>query len=244
MNTPLPLLFLAALLLLLKMRYAPPHPHPPPPPSTSSNLQASPLPLPPPPPPPRTWGSFYLSLFWPPGYCIANPAGCLPNKMKEDFTIHGLWPQTTQQSSGPAYVDGLINQDLRDRLDIYWSNLERDPNRAFWEHEWNKHGKISNSLLGEVDYFERAIQLYLATNVTTILANYGILPSDNSPTTLASVSQAFGSTPIVVCRKGRNSNTMYITEIRLCYDASAINLISCTQAQLSCGTQPIYLKTI
>ncbi|KAG0379529.1 ribonuclease T2-like [Mortierella sp. AD032] len=73
----------------------------------------------------------------------------------DEFTIHGLWPDTCSGGQGPAtgcdaariYSD--IDTRLQnypgtpagflDELNTYWASYKGD-NNAFWAHEWSKHG--------------------------------------------------------------------------------------------------------
>nr|GME01407.1 ribonuclease MC-like [Ipomoea batatas] len=125
----------------------------------------------PPPPPPPTWSGFYLSLLWPPGYCLIHNI-CDRHKIKEDFTIHGLWPQTPagqQLPSAPLYDDSLviiititiiiiiiiiiIYPSLRRNLRRNWPNYRRrSRDEAFWRHEWNQHGREEKTFLERMRY--------------------------------------------------------------------------------------------
>ncbi|XP_019163111.1 PREDICTED: ribonuclease MC-like [Ipomoea nil] len=229
---------------------------PPPPPSP---------PPPPPPPPPPHWHGFHLSLFWPPGYCrviMSAHVNCIYAKIREDFTIHGLWPQVTQGQNlptAPLYNPNLMYPNLLSRLNRFWLDYYGNYNNRFWRYEWNTHGMLSNNLLPQVDYFEKTVQLYIAYNITTILARGKIFPDNSAPTTVTSILGAFSQIqvkrgftnirrPAVICRTASNGRT-YITEIRFCYDVSATNLVDCSVGSSnSCTDQNsanmlyIYLK--
>src|SRR5262249_34848401 len=60
----------------------------------SSSVGAPPPPPPPLPPPPSPDFN-YLVLQWPPSVCNLNPKFCRKAAVKEEFTIHGMWPQKT-----------------------------------------------------------------------------------------------------------------------------------------------------
>ena len=51
--------------------------------------------------------------------------------------------------------------------------------RKFWVHEWNKHGTCTESILGELNYFEGALYLKSKVNIYQALAKAGIRPDNN-----------------------------------------------------------------
>ncbi|KAG0260678.1 ribonuclease T2-like [Linnemannia exigua] len=79
----------------------------------------------------------------------------------DEFTIHGLWPDTCSGGQGPAtgcdaariYTD--IDTRLQnypgtpagflDEMNTYWASYKGD-NNAFWAHEWSKHGTCVSTL--------------------------------------------------------------------------------------------------
>ena len=86
---------------------------------------------------------------------------------KSDWSIHGLWPQTTIEKY-PAYCK-KITFDLNklspiiDKLNKYWyseTSSHEDPNETFWKHEWEKHGSCMYNNCDEYDYFNTAIKLF------------------------------------------------------------------------------------
>jgi len=72
----------------------------------------------------------------------------------EEFTLHGLWPNTcsngrTGDNCDPKRVYSdmrqFLDKDLQEELTKYWPSKFGDHN-AFWTHEWNKHGTCMTTL--------------------------------------------------------------------------------------------------
>jgi len=81
------------------------------------------------------------------------------------FTIHGLWPN--YDSGGyPSYCDDgdvfdadNLEKNTLNAMNCEWLSLTQ-PNDGFWDHEWNKHGTCSLSVLpSQEDYFSKALEL-------------------------------------------------------------------------------------
>ncbi|KAG0053853.1 ribonuclease T2-like [Gryganskiella cystojenkinii] len=79
---------------------------------------------------------------------------------KDEFTLHGLWPDTCDGGQGPATgcdakriykdVETRIQKqsggdDLLKEMNTYWSSYRGD-NNQFWSHEWSKHGTCLSTL--------------------------------------------------------------------------------------------------
>ena len=95
---------------------------------------------------------YYLSLF--------NESKDINNPK---FSIHGLWPQYNK-TTYPSYCrDIIFNVDelkpIISDLNTYWySNMEK--NQDFWEHEYKKHGSCMFTKMTELQYFQKALDLY------------------------------------------------------------------------------------
>ncbi|KAF8944609.1 ribonuclease T2-like [Haplosporangium gracile] len=122
-----------------------------------------------------------------------------------EFTMHGLWPDTCSGGQGPANgCDAArVYSDIETRLqnypstpagfmddmNTYWSSYKGD-NNAFWSHEWSKHGtcvstlapKCSSNYVQDQDvfnYFNTALALRKKYNLYSVLSGAGINPGSN-----------------------------------------------------------------
>ncbi|KAF9428792.1 ribonuclease T2-like [Podila epigama] len=147
-----------------------------------------------------------------------------------EFTIHGLWPDTCSGGHGPAtgcdanrvYTD--ISTRLQnfsgkpagfmESLDTYWSSYKGD-NNAFWAHEWNKHGTCVSNLapschsnfVSDQDvyhYFSKTLELRAQYNLFAALAAKGIHPGStpNVADMHTAVRDAFGVDAQINCASG------------------------------------------
>ncbi|XP_019186422.1 PREDICTED: ribonuclease-like storage protein [Ipomoea nil] len=99
------------------------------------------------------WDEFYLSLYWPPGYCF-TAKNCYYHRVTETFTIQGFWPIDYADRSPPIpwnghkYDHSLMYDELIVQLSTSWPDYQVNRlKEAFWADEWNKHGIISESLM-------------------------------------------------------------------------------------------------
>lgn len=105
------------------------------------------------------------------------------------WSIHGLWPQYSKKSY-PTYckvVDFDINklQPIIEDLHKHWySSIEKDD--EFWKHEWIKHGSCMFCECDELNYFRRALELYItvaeadAIRLFKTSENKAMIPFDKS----------------------------------------------------------------
>lgn len=102
--------------------------------------------------------------------------------------------------------------------------------RKFWVHEWNKHGTCTKSVLGEIPYFEAALDLKNKANIYLALARAGIRPSANRFYTLKSVKLALvrsiGFHPWIRCNHNAAGNSQ-IWQVTFCADITGKKLIHC-----------------
>lgn len=89
--------------------------------------------------------------------------------------IHGLWPQDSKDSY-PSFcrtVSFDINKlsNIIDKLNEYWYSLE-EKNDLFWSHEWKKHGSCMFNNIDELDYFNKALELFEKVKEMGIIENY------------------------------------------------------------------------
>ena len=79
------------------------------------------------------------------------------------FTIHGLWPQY-DLNNYPEYckkVNFSIKkiEEIQGELNLYWCS-DRGSNENFWGHEYLKHGSCMFMEMTELEYFQKALNLY------------------------------------------------------------------------------------
>nr|GMD41689.1 putative F-box protein At1g19160 [Ipomoea batatas] len=87
---------------------------------------------------------FQLALLWPSGYYKTLPPNkmCLPNKVVNMFTIHGLWPHDSSWNSPQlppggrrSFEQAKIDPQLRNQLRRYWPDLEQRIDELFWARQ-------------------------------------------------------------------------------------------------------------
>ncbi|KAF9578939.1 ribonuclease T2-like, partial [Lunasporangiospora selenospora] len=148
----------------------------------------------------------------------------------DEFTIHGLWPNTCSGGQGPStgcdpnrvYTDietrlknypGAPSSLISD-LNTYWASYKND-NNAFWAHEWNKHGTCLSTLepgcfdnfVANHDlfsYFTKVLELRKQYNLYKVLADKGITPGSNPSVKdmQAAFREAFGFPAQINCKSG------------------------------------------
>jgi ribonuclease T2 len=112
---------------------------------------------------------YVFAYSWTPGFCNGQTyPGCTNslNYWKQNFTIHGLWPQYVTSGYPSTCTtepfDPNIPIDIGlDYMIERWPDVQYDVNTpsydSFWEHEWTKHGTCSG--LSQRDYFTTALSL-------------------------------------------------------------------------------------
>ena len=77
-----------------------------------------------------------------------------------DVSIHGLWPENSENSWPEYCSDTPFNMSLIDpllsELKKHWYSYNGQ-HIKFWEHEWKKHGTCS--YMDEITYFKSALAL-------------------------------------------------------------------------------------
>ncbi|CAO2829582.1 unnamed protein product [Amaranthus hypochondriacus] len=180
---------------------------------------------------------FYFVQQWLGSYCDQNGEKCCyppTGKPGPEFSIYGLWPYYNDGSfpynCGGGNFDEALLKPMQDRLRKEWPSFTCPQiGRKFWVHEWNKHGTCSKSALGEIAYFQAALNLKNRVNVLQALTRAGIRPN-NQMYPLKSVKEAIAKTtgfhPWVVCN--RNSQGIsQIWQVAVCVDKSGTRLINC-----------------
>jgi ribonuclease T2 len=118
---------------------------------------------------------YVFSRSWAPTFCAVNKQGiCNKNTtIKQQFTIHGLWP-TWKNGSWPQYCTGeKLNtsefDDIIPDLSSHWSD-DGNPDPNWWSHEWCKHGTCSQGSSGisnQRDYFLKTLCIDLSLGANT-----------------------------------------------------------------------------
>ncbi|KAF9932531.1 ribonuclease T2-like [Linnemannia zychae] len=147
-----------------------------------------------------------------------------------EFTMHGLWPDTCSGGQGPStgcdasrvYTDiesrlqnypGLPSGFMNE-LNTYWSSYKGD-NNAFWSHEWSKHGTCVSTLAPNCssdfvqnqdvfNYFSTTLGLRKQYNLYNALANAGITPGSTPDVDdmHVAINAAFGVDAQINCSGG------------------------------------------
>lgn len=122
-------------------------------------------------------------------------------------------------------------RDLLDRMRTNWPTLAcpSGDGSKFWEHEWEKHGTCSESMLDQHSYFATALNLKNQVNILQSLKSAGIEP-DGGFYSLTSIKNAIreatGFTPGLECNVDESRNSQ-LYQVYLCVDASGSQLIEC-----------------
>ncbi|ESN98425.1 hypothetical protein HELRODRAFT_185826, partial [Helobdella robusta] len=194
------------------------------------------------------WDHFIFSMHWPQSICVErNETGifnCSIPRETTSWIIHGLWP-TNNTSEKPVCCKGAaFNRSLldpiKDQLDVHWPNLFIGQTAGeFWKHEWKKHGTCAasmESLNTQLKYFNVTLSILEKFNIASGLAQFNIVPSDNTFYTVSDFQRAFNSlynvSPKMLCfpssRKSKNdpkrSAYQYISEIEFCMDKQFSNI--------------------
>lgn len=115
-------------------------------------------------------------------------------------------------------------------MDRNWGTLSCRSNgsTAFWSHEWSRHGTCSN--MDQHAYFVAALRYKARFNLTRILLDAGIVPSDERTYCVGSIrdaiGEATGSAPGIECnRSARNETQLY--QVYQCVDLAGTSPVPC-----------------
>ncbi|OVA00090.1 Ribonuclease T2-like [Macleaya cordata] len=167
---------------------------------------------------------------------VSYNEGSDKRKPAANFGIHGLWPNYNDGSYpsncdpdspfDPSTISGLKRQ-----MQSNWPTLAcpSGDGTKFWEHEWEKHGTCSESVLDQEGYFEAALNLKKQVDLLSILQKAGIQP-DGRFYSLTSITKAIrdatGYTPGIECNVDASGNSQ-LYQIYICVDTDGTNLIEC-----------------
>jgi len=160
------------------------------------------------------------------------------------WTIHGLWPQYSEQRSGAWWPqccppipgekeeisEDLVNELIQSaELETYWPDFKFEPHKenirqSLWQHEWGKHGTCSG--LRQKEYMLTVMKLAKLIQTPSIVQK-----NLNGTIALADLQAAFnqgrpcpsskGCDIVVACKSHR-----YLNEVHTCWDHS-FNRIRC-----------------
>ncbi len=162
--------------------------------------------------------------FYAPQQCynnMTNPACITASNGNIDFTIHGIWPEFTNNSY-PSFCNksAIFNvsqiSDIENQLNSVWLNYEGS-NIEFWEHEYLKHATCYPNTT-EHQFFQNGINLYNNVNTTkTFRDNFQYntsIPKSNVNNILGGVAQ---------CKK--ENNISYVDQYWRCYDLNLSSIL-------------------
>ncbi|KAF9423920.1 ribonuclease T2-like, partial [Entomortierella beljakovae] len=148
----------------------------------------------------------------------------------DQFTVHGLWPDTCSGGQGPpnGCDESRIYDDIEtrlnnfsqggpalvDQLNTYWGSYKGD-NNAFWAHEWSKHGTCVSNYAPKCHpnsaenqdvftYFDTTLKLRQQYDLYAVLSKAGINPGStpNVADMHAAIKSAFGVDAQINCDSG------------------------------------------
>ncbi|KAI7738455.1 hypothetical protein M8C21_031584 [Ambrosia artemisiifolia] len=179
---------------------------------------------------------FYtLALQWPATFCSTHENKCCPengccagenSSPPPGFTIHGLWPDYNDGTwpsccEGPAFDEAELNPMIN-AMHTYWPILScndvsscNNEIKSFWADQWEQHGTCAGFSFQYL-YFATALKLYFNYNVTEVLLQANVKPSNSktysSASIISAIENAFHAKPQLVCK-----NDNVIKEVRLCF---------------------------
>ncbi|XP_052640847.1 ribonuclease T2 isoform X2 [Harpia harpyja] len=203
---------------------------------------------------PHTWKKLYLAHHWPVTVCKMSANDC--QDPPEYWTIHGLWPDKTEECNRTWHFNVTEIKDLLSDMRHYWPDvLHSSLNRTqFWKHEWEKHGTCAATLQvlnSQKKYFGKALELYQHVDLNSCLLKAGIKPSSSYYQMTAikdALTRFYGVTPKIQClppEEGEKAQT--IGQIEFCF-TKELQLRNCTalkgesnpmQADLKLGTEEL-----
>ena len=178
---------------------------------------------------------------------------------KQDFTIHGLWPERLD-GSWPQYCNSSDRFDpgrveaLLPRLREQWPSFGMGADAQFWGHEWMRHGTCSGkgggkkeketaaaidpSSLGtdEETYFGAVLDLHAKYPLLPALEAAGIVPDDERSyarsdvvAALKASANATGATRPAVHCGSGRRGSGELTEVWLCLRKETLEPFDCPE---------------
>ncbi|KAI4305264.1 hypothetical protein L6164_028638 [Bauhinia variegata] len=205
----------------------------------------TPPPPPNPPPPPSSaqpgYDYFVLALTWPNAYCQETRVTCDPSPPKQYFTIHGLWPNKNnglplENCKAKEPLTDAILKKFEEQLLEFWPRLRSADNfeksKNFWYVQWNQHGSCSSNKFPPDNYINKTITL--GSTYGPLIMNQ-LQAADIKPDGKAypwekiaqAINRATGNKDGYLSCKNDTSGQLQLSEIRICFEADAVNLKNC-----------------
>ncbi|XP_032109110.1 ribonuclease T2 [Sapajus apella] len=182
------------------------------------------------------WKKLILVQHWPETVCEEVQKDC---KNPPDYwTIHGLWPDNSENCNGSWKFNLKEIQDLLPEMKEYWPDLiHLFPNRSsFWNHEWRKHGTCAaqvDALNSQRKYFGRTLELYRELDLSSVLLKLGIQPSINYYQVADfkdALARVYRVIPKIHCLPpSQDEEVQTIGQIELCLTKQDQKLQNCTE---------------
>ena len=101
----------------------------------------------------------------------------LVNDNNKGWSIHGLWPQYTKNTY-PSYCrdvsfDYSALDPILSDLKQHWYSA-KGSDESFWCHEWKKHGSCMFNTCDELEYFRKALELYVTVVEANVIDKYRV----------------------------------------------------------------------
>jgi len=186
------------------------------------------------------WDHLVFTRQWPEAACLKNARDhqvpcCYIPKNIDSWTIHGVWPSkgTSHKPSNCPDCAGAFDpnkiKSLEAALDNTWPSLFPKPQGkyAFWEHEWNKHGRcgvVIDQLKDELHYFSAGIDLNKRYSLDEVLRSANIVPDDTKTYPIDEYTNAlkngFGADVAIQCFHDTQHDKQYVVQVEMCLDKS------------------------
>ncbi|KAI3388306.1 hypothetical protein SNEBB_006548 [Seison nebaliae] len=181
---------------------------------------------------------FVFTQLWPPVFCVDEP--CRISHLIDYWTIHGLWPSNSNLTNennleycGNSPWNASELKEIKNELKDYWPDIFSNSTTKLWKHEWLKHGTCAQNItsLNSIEkFFRKTIQLSTEHNMTKLLEDHSIHPSENDTYTIDEIERALLSnyaneTFHFYCFIYEKEQ--YLSTIELCLDRSLNESIVC-----------------
>nr|ACT35737.1 So-RNase [Petunia x hybrida] len=182
-----------------------------------------------------------LVLTWPAGYCKIK--GCPRTVIPDNFTIHGLWPDSVSvmmyNCDPPTRFNKIRETNIKNELEKRWPESTSTAqfalkSQSFWKYQYEKHGTCCLPFYSQSAYFDFAIKLKDKTDLLTILRNQGVTPGSTY------TGEKLNSSIASVTRVAPNLKCLYyqgkleLTEIGICFNRTTVAMMSCPRISTSC----------
>lgn len=176
---------------------------------------------------------------------------CVLPKVKNSWTIHGIWP-TKFHTIGPLYCNDTWTFDddaistIQDDMNQKWINIEKNtPLDGLWKHEWEKHGTCAAQHVPQMNttltYFQHGLDFLDRFSITKLLQDSYIKPGVDATYRLEEIHSVLKTKLdvnfAIVCERDRKTKREYLFEIRICFDKE-LNPHSCDGIVMEEGDDP------